>query len=346
MTINTRIIEIDVNNIDKELIKETADILKNGGIVAIPTETVYGLGASIYKEEALTNIFKAKGRPADNPLIVHISDKAMIDSIAENLTENAKILADKFMPGPITLVMKKKKEISDMITAGLDTVAVRFPEHVVARAIIEEAGVPIAAPSANLSGKPSPTEAKHVIDDLAGRVDVIVAGGSCSAGVESTVVDVTGQVPVILRPGVITYEDIKAVIGDVTIDKHVLKRVEMNETPKSPGMKYKHYSPEAEVIVVEGEKNAVKKKITELLNESTGIKTGIISYLNNDYEGGNVLYAGESYKEYAHNLFSMLRKFDELGVRCIFAEFCEEGGCGMAVQNRLYKSAGYNVLHV
>ncbi len=346
MTINTRIIEIDSKNIDKELIEAVADVLKGGGIAAIPTETVYGLGASIYHEEAVKNIFKAKGRPADNPLIVHISDKSMIDEVAECMTENAEILADKFMPGPITLVMKKKKGISDIITAGLDTVAIRFPEHPIARAVIEAAGEPVAAPSANISGKPSPTKAKHVIDDLTGRVDVIVSGGSCSAGVESTVVDVSGDVPVILRPGVVTYEDIKAVIPTVIIDKHVLKRVEINEVPKSPGMKYKHYSPEAEVIVVEGEKDAVRKKITELFEKSKGMKTGIISFLNNDYECENVLYAGSDYREYAHNLFSMLRKFDETGVKRVFAEFCEEGGCGLAVENRLYKSAGYNVIHV
>lgn len=270
----------------------------------------------------------------------------MIEDVAESITESAQALIDSFMPGPITLVVKKRKAISSVISAGLDTVAVRFPAHPIARAIISEAGEPIAAPSANLSGKPSPTEAKHVIDDLTGRVDVIVAGGSCDAGVESTVVDVTGNYPVILRPGVVTYEDIKRIIPSVTIDKNVICRVEMNEVPKSPGMKYKHYSPNADVIVIEGDKKRVKEKVLELIEENHDLKMGIISYLNYDYNMENVLCAGKSSEEYAHNLFSMLRKFDDLGVCKVFAEFCEEDGCGLAVKNRLYKAAGYNIVKV
>lgn len=249
------------------------------------------------------------------------------------------------MPGPITLVMKKKKNISSVISAGLNTVAIRLPEHRVAQELIRAAGEPVAAPSANLSGKPSPTEAKHVISDLSGRIDAIIASDSCRAGVESTVVDVTGDAPVILRPGVVTYEDIKKIIPDVSVDKHVLNKVELDETPKSPGMKYTHYSPEADVIVVEGKPEAVKTKILQLLLDNSDIKTGVISYLN-DYNTENVLKAGNNTEEYAHNLFSLLREFDELGVKKVFAEFREEGGCGMAVENRLYKSAGYNIIHV
>jgi len=313
--------------------------------VAFPTETVYGLGAGIYHEEALKNIYKAKGRPSDNPLIVHIWDKSQIEDIAEDLTKSAKILADTFMPGPITLVMKKKENISSVISAGLNTVAVRMPEHIVARELIRSAGEPVAAPSANLSGKPSPTEAKHVIADLSGRVDAIIESDNCRAGVESTVVDVTREAPVILRPGVITYEDIKNVIPTVSVDKHVLNKVELDETPKSPGMKYTHYSPDAEVIVIEGEPDKVREKILQLLKQNSEIKTGVISYFN-DYDTENVLKAGNDTEEYAHNLFSLLRQFDELGVKKVFAEFREEGGCGMAVENRLYKSAGYNIIHV
>jgi len=343
---DTKIFEINPDDINYDDIKSAADIIKAGGNVAFPTETVYGLGAGIYHEEALKNIFKAKKRPMDNPLIVHISEKSEMEDIAEEITPCAKILAEKFMPGPITLVMKKKSCISSVISAGLDTVAVRCPAHPIANALIKAAGEPIAAPSANLSKKPSPTEAFHVINDMNGRIEAIISGGSCSAGVESTVVDVTGDFPVILRPGVITYEDLTEVMPKTEIDKHVLKSVDADEIPKSPGMKYLHYSPEADVMVIEGEKESVKAEIDRLLMENKGIKTGVLGYFNKEYDCDVVLSAGNTQEEYAHNLFSMLRRFDELGVEKVFAEFREEGGCGLAVQNRLYKSAGYKVIHV
>lgn len=328
----------DINNAGK--------ILKNGGLIAFPTETVYGLGASAYDADAAEKIYTAKGRPSDNPLIVHICEKEQIDEIAEDVTEEAKMVIDTFMPGPITIILKKKNIIPKTVTAGLDTVAIRFPAHNVARALIKAAGVPIAAPSANLSGKPSPTKAIHVVNDMTGRIDGIIDGGDCNVGVESTIVDFTGDKPVILRPGGITYEDLKNAGIDAEIDKNILKSLSANEVPKCPGMKYKHYAPNADVTVVEGEKTAVKNKIKELLEENRNKITGVLSMNDADYDTAVILNAGKDNKEYAKNLFSSLREFDELGVEVVFAEFCEDDGYGLAVKNRLYKAAGQKVIHV
>lgn len=328
----------DINNAGK--------ILKNGGLIAFPTETVYGLGASAYDADAAEKIYTAKGRPSDNPLIVHICEKEQIDEIAEDVTEEAKMVIDTFMPGPITIILKKKNIIPKTVTAGLDTVAIRFPSHNVARALIKAAGVPIAAPSANLSGKPSPTKARHVINDMIGRIDGIIDGGDCNVGVESTIVDFTGDKPVILRPGGVTYEDLKNAGIDAEIDKNILKSLSANEVPKCPGMKYKHYAPNADVTVVEGEKTVVKNKIKELLEENRNKITGVLSMNDADYDTAVILNAGKDNKEYAKNLFSSLREFDELGVEVVFAEFCEDDGYGLAVKNRLYKAAGQKVIHV
>lgn len=328
----------DINNAGK--------ILKNGGLIAFPTETVYGLGASAYDADAAEKIYTAKGRPSDNPLIVHICEKEQIDEIAEDVTEEAKMVIDTFMPGPITIILKKKNIIPKTVTAGLDTVAIRFPAHNVARALIKAAGVPIAAPSANLSGKPSPTKAIHVVNDMTGRIDGIIDGGDCNVGVESTIVDFTGDKPVILRPGGITYEDLKNAGIDAEIDKNILKSLSANEVPKCPGMKYKHYAPNADVTVVEGEKTVVKNKIKELLEENRNKITGVLSMNDADYDTAVILNAGKDNKEYAKNLFSSLREFDELGVEVVFAEFCEDDGYGLAVKNRLYKAAGQKVIHV
>ena len=329
-----------------EDINAAGKILKNGGLIAFPTETVYGLGASAYDADAAEKIYAAKGRPSDNPLIVHICEKEQIDEIAEDVTEEAKMVIDTFMPGPITIILKKKNIIPKTVTAGLDTVAIRFPAHNVARALIKAAGVPIAAPSANLSGKPSPTKAIHVVNDMTGRIDGIIDGGDCNVGVESTIVDFTGDKPVILRPGGITYEDLKNAGIDAEIDKNILKSLSADEVPKCPGMKYKHYAPNADVTVVEGEKTAVKNKIKELLEENRNKITGVLSMNDADYDTAVILNAGKDNKEYAKNLFSSLREFDELGVEVVFAEFCEDDGYGLAVKNRLYKAAGQKVIHV
>lgn len=315
-------------------------------MVAFPTETVYGLGANAFMVQAVLNIFKAKGRPSDNPLIVHVSDRAMIDELVSEKTKAAEILIDSFMPGPITLVMKKSKKVDDCVSAGLDTVAVRFPENEIARKLIEFSGVPIAAPSANLSGKPSPTEARHVIADMSGRIEAIIDGGACLAGVESTVVDVTGEVPVILRPGIITLEDLRCVLPETLVDEHVLRAVSVDETPKSPGMKYKHYAPDADVTVVEGDKDKVYEKIKELLLEHRDKKCGVLTASGRNYPADVILSAGSDNKEYAHNLFSKLREFDEAGAEVVFAELCIDDKYLMTVKNRLYKSAGNKIIYV
>lgn len=341
ITINTQIL-----GEDEKSIKTAAQILRNGGLVAFPTETVYGLGADASNESAVKKIFKAKGRPSDNPLIVHISTQEMLPEIVSNVPDCAKILMDAFMPGPITLIMNKNPRVGNAVTAGLNTVAVRFPSHDTARRLISEAGVPIAAPSANLSGKPSPTIARHVISDLNGRVDAIISGGECSAGVESTVVDCTGEHPVILRPGIITHDDIKEYIPKIQTDKNVLTALKEGEAPKCPGMKYRHYAPDAEVTVVEGEPIKVISAIKKLISENSGKKIGVLSCTGEKYEGAFTLHTGNGNAGYAHSLFTLLRRFDEEGVDIIFAEFCINDKYSVSVKNRLYKSAGNKIIYV
>lgn len=344
--LKTEIIVFDENSSDRSGIERAGGILAAGGLVAFPTETVYGLGADAFNEEAVKRIFTAKGRPSDNPLIVHLSDKSDIKKIAREISSSAQKLIDAFMPGPFTVILKKQPCVPDCVTAGLDTVAVRVPSNSAAHALIKSAGTPVAAPSANLSGKPSPTMAEHVINDLDGRVDCIIAGGVCDVGVESTVVDVSGEVPIVLRPGGITFDEIKKITPDARIDEHVLKSAEVGEQPRCPGMKYKHYAPDAEVIVVEGEKKAVKAKIDELLLENREKKTGVLTMYDNRYSADVVLNAGKGNRDYAQNLFACLRQFDEMGADVVFAEFCEKDGYGLAVKNRLYKSAGNRVVKV
>ena len=327
-------------------INTAGGIIADGGLVAFPTETVYGLGASAFDTGAAKKIYAAKGRPSDNPLIVHIADKLQLSDIAAEIPNEAKIVIDKFMPGPITVILKKKPSVPDTVTAGLQTVAIRFPSNETAQRLIKAAGVPIAAPSANLSGKPSPTTAAHVIADMTGRIDAIIDGGVCDVGVESTIVDFTGDKPEILRPGGVTYDDLKAAGLDIIINKNILKSIGANEVPKSPGMKYKHYAPNAEVTVVEGEKDAVQKKIKELLKGVDGKTAGVLAMYGAEYDDAVILTAGESNREYAKNLFSALREFDNLGVEIVFAEFCEKDGYGLAVKNRLYKAAAQRVIHV
>ena len=344
--INSKILKIDKDNIDLQAVKKAGDFIKNGGLVALPTETVYGLGASALSGENVKKIYAAKGRPSDNPHIVHVCSKESIYDVACNISDMAKKLIDAFMPGPFTIILNKKECIPYEVTAGLETVAIRYPKHNIACAIIEAAGVPVAAPSANLSGKPSPTIAKHVIQDMSGKIDCIIDGGDCAVGVESTIVDASGGIPVLLRPGGITVEDLRKIVPELEIDEHILKSVSADEQPKCPGMKYKHYAPEAEVTVVEGEKDAVQKKIKELLDENSNVVCGVLTMYGSDYDNAVMISAGETNREYAKSLFAALRQFDELGVKVVFAEYCDKDGYGLAVKNRLYKAAGNKVIHV
>ena len=323
----------------KENITYAGRLLAEGGIVAFPTETVYGLGADAFNEEAVRAVYAAKGRPSDNPMIVHIARASDIGQLTPRLSEDIVALIENFWPGPLTMVVKKKPGIPDATTGGLDTVGIRLPDTQIARDLIEAAGCPIAAPSANISGRPSPTKSQHVIDDLSGKIDAVVKGDDCRVGIESTVLDVTGDTPVILRPGIITAEQIEAVLDKkVEIDPAVLKQsADGTLKPKAPGMKYKHYAPEADMIVIEGQRDKVKKEIERLkgLNEQLGNKVGVI------------LFEEKAFIEAAHDFFARLRELDKENVDLILAGALSDiDGVGFAVMNRMLKSAGYNIVKV
>ena len=328
--------------VDKSGIPQAAQCLAAGGLVVFPTETVYGLGGNAFDECAIDKIYEAKGRPSDNPLIVHIADMAALDELAEYVPDYAWQLIDLYWPGPMTLIFKKKSQVIDRVTAGMDTVAVRYPSNGIAQQLIRESGVYVAAPSANLSGSPSPTVARHVIDDLNGSVDYIIDGDGCEIGLESTVIDASGEHPIILRPGAITIEMLKAVDSAATTDKCAVSKT---QKPRCPGMKYTHYSPMANVVVVCGDSNSRTRYISEKLNEHSNC--GVLTYCGGEYKNAAfVVNAGDSMVQYAQGLFYNLRLFDEHGVDTVYAEFCIEGGIGEAVKNRLYKAAGYNIIEV
>ncbi|MCX8129571.1 MAG: L-threonylcarbamoyladenylate synthase [Clostridia bacterium] len=351
----TEIIRLDFNNIDSARLRYAANILKNGGLVAFPTETVYGLGANALDETAVRNIFKAKGRPNDNPLIVHIAEKKSLSSIVSHMPSNASLLMDKFWPGPLTLVMPKSNIVPPVITAGLETVAVRMPLHPIALALIKEAGVPVAAPSANTSGKPSPTTAKHVIEDLSGKVDIIIDAGSAQVGLESTVLDITVSPAMILRPGGVTSMDLERILGIINVDPAILTSISESIIPKSPGMKYTHYSPKADVIVIDGNLSGIVAKIRQLLADYSekGIKAGILATDQTiDLYAlakpvSEIISVGDrtNPETIASSLFKALRTFDEKGVDVILAEAVDKSGIGMAIMNRLNKAAGYKIIH-
>lgn len=347
----TQILEIKDLNTDKEKILTAAKMLKNGGTVVFPTETVYGLGANALDEQAVTKIFEAKGRPSDNPLIVHIYDIRQVKELAGQIPVNLHILAEEFWPGPLTLVMKKSDRIPQIVSAGLDTVGIRMPDNPIALALLKHANVPVAAPSANISGSPSPTSAGHVIMDLHGRIDTIIDGGNCRVGLESTVLDISGEIPVILRPGAITLEQLKKVLGDVLVDKHVNMKVEERTgKPKSPGVKYKHYAPDAEGVVFEGPVERVVEEIKARMEmlQGKGKKVGIMATEQTKrlYDKGVVLSSGDrnNPETIAANLFEVLRKFDEAGVDVILMEAVDIKGVGMAIMNRMIRAAGYNII--
>ncbi|NJE47420.1 threonylcarbamoyl-AMP synthase [Thermococcus sp. GR7] len=329
------------DGMDGRKIKIAAKFILEGKLVAFPTETVYGLGADALNEEAARRIFEAKGRPADNPLIVHIADFDDLKKLAREIPDEARLLAEKFWPGPLTVVLPKKEEVPTVTTGGLDTVAVRMPAHPIALALIR-ASTPIAAPSANISGKPSPTLAEHVIDDFYGKIECIIDGGETKIGVESTVVDLSGEKPTLLRPGGLPLEEIEKVIGEVEI--HPAVRGKLVDVARSPGMKYKHYSPNAQVIVVEGPRENVRKKIEELVNEyrKKGLRVGVMA--TEQYDADEFFHLGTSEEEVARNLFKALRELDKRRVDIIIAEGIEERGLGFAVMNRLRKAAGYRIV--
>lgn len=347
----------DLKNIDMNVIKEAARIIKSGGLVAFPTETVYGLGANGLDKEASSKIYEAKGRPSDNPLILHISNTDELKGIVREIPPKAVLIMKAFWPGPLTLIFNKGDIVPYETTGGLDTVAVRMPNHPVALKLIEESGVPIAAPSANISGRPSPTTANHVYEDLNDRIDMIIDGGQVNIGLESTIIDVTGDVPMILRPGYITAEMIKKVVGDILYDKVVLARnkedIKGNYKPKAPGMKYRHYAPKADFTMYEGSEGAVIKKINEMIaaNKKENIKTGVIATdetatLYDSYAQVISLGKREDEDTIAHNLYGALRNFDSNGIEKIYGETFSGDGFGQAIMNRLTKAAGYHIENV
>ena len=333
-----------------EIIQKAAEILQAGGLVAFPTETVYGLGGNGLDAEACKKIYLAKGRPSDNPLILHISELSELSPIVREISEKAKLVMDAFWPGPLTLVFRKADIVPAQATGGLDTVAVRFPNHPVARALIRAAGLPIAAPSANSSGKPSPTRASHVEYDLSGKIEMILDGGAAEWGLESTILDVSGDVPVILRPGAVTKEMLEQVVGEVLVDPAILSKPSETVRPKAPGMKYTHYSPKAEVTLVKGGRKAVADTINRLTaaDKTAGKKTGVLATdeTRTLYHADVILSLGsrDDPEEIGANLFKYLRKCDFLGVEKVYSEVFSEEGEGMAIMNRLNKAAGYRTI--
>lgn len=343
----TLIKEIDTNKPDKDLIAIFASMLAGGKTVIFPTETVYGLGANALDEEAAAKIYQAKGRPSDNPLLVHVADKEDVYELVENIDNRAKLLMDRFWPGPLTIVFKKKDIIPDRTSGGLDTVAIRMPSDQVARNLIRQAGVPIAAPSANISGRPSPTKPEHIIRDMDGRVDGILVGGSCNYGVESTIVDLSGDVAMVLRPGSITLEMLGEVLGQVNLDPS-LKNKDDNIRAKAPGMKYKHYSPQAQVYIVRaGDQEDFARRVDELCldNAKKGLKTGVLTRSSDQHPyQAQVFDLGESDAEVAKNLFDSLISLDRESIDIAYVPYFEEKGLGVAIMNRLKKAAAYRII--
>ncbi|MCD7715030.1 MAG: threonylcarbamoyl-AMP synthase [Lachnospiraceae bacterium] len=335
----------------EEGIRRAGEILRQGGLVAFPTETVYGLGANALDPEASAKIYRAKGRPSDNPLIVHIARWEAIGRITGELPAQAKLLSDAFWPGPLTMVLKKSPEVPYATTGGLDTVAVRMPDNEIARALILAGGGYVAAPSANTSGRPSPTTAQHVAEDMDGVIDMIIDGGPVSIGLESTIVDLTEDIPVILRPGFISQEMLSSVVGEVRMDRGLLAD-DPSIRPKAPGMKYRHYAPKAPLFIVEGERERVQEKINELSasESAAGRKAGVIAAeeTSDGYSHAIVRTIGSRKQEItiAQHLYAILREFDLLEVSVIYSESFETPQMGAAIMNRLMKAAGHQVIEV
>lgn len=335
--------ETQVLSSSEKDIQAAAEVIKRGGLCVIPTETVYGLGANAFDEVAVKNIFKAKGRATDNPLIVHISKFEEIYPLVKEIPEKAKILAKEFWPGPLTMIFKKSDKIPDAVTCGMDTVAIRMPSHTVAREIISKSGLPVAAPSANLSGGVSPVTAEHCISDLNGRVDVIVDGGECEVGLESTVILMVGETPRLLRPGFVTAEQIRKKIGDIVVDKAILNPVKEGERVLSPGMKYKHYSPSAKVVIIDGDDD----KYYSYVNQHEGENVFALCFDEDKaFINKKCLTYGKNHDDVsaASKLFYNLHQFDLMGASLVLARLPETKGVGLAVVNRLLRAAGFEVI--
>ncbi len=328
--------------IEKDCLEQAAEIIKRGGLVAMPTETVYGLAADALNGAAVAKIFAAKGRPMDNPLIVHIADLSQWDGLVREVPEKARILAETFWPGPLTIILPKADCIPDEVSAGLDTVAVRFPSHPVAQELIRRS-VPLAAPSANLSGSPSPTNARHVWDDMNGRIDAVINGDDCAVGVESTVITLASDPPRVLRPGGVTVEQLREAIGEVTVDSAVLQPLQSGEQAASPGMKYKHYSPRARIVLLNGPEQA----FVDYVNRHAGEGIAALCY-EEEIPALNVpvisIGAENDYAQQANRLFTALREVDERGFRLAYAHCPDTEGMGLAVYNRMIRAAGFEVI--
>lgn len=349
---NTKVIKIDSDNIDEKSMQEAGDLIAAGELVAFPTETVYGLGGDALDPKAAEKIYKAKGRPSDNPLIVHISKFEDLEYIAKDVPASARKLADKFWPGPLTMIVQKNEKVPYATTGGMETVAIRMPNSKIALDLIRKSGKLIAAPSANTSGRPSPTEAHHVAEDLDGKIAMIVDGGSVGIGIESTIVDLTEKKPMILRPGYITPEMLSEVLGEeVVIDPGIIA-ADDTKKPKAPGMKYKHYAPKASMILVEGEQSKVINKINELADEKSkdGKKVAVIATeeTKSMYRADVILSIGSRQDEdsIARHLYKILRECDDMDVEAIYSESFKTPRIGNAIMNRLLKAAGHQVIHV
>jgi L-threonylcarbamoyladenylate synthase len=349
----TIILRLDPENPDTEKIRTAAAIIKDGGLVAFPTETVYGLGADALNADAVLSLFRAKNRPLDNPPIVHIEETADVYELSNLVTNKAKLLINQFWPGPLTLVFERSQIVPEVTTAGLGTIAIRMPKHNVALSLIRESGRPIAAPSANLAGKPSPTSAKHVLADLDGRIDAILDGGPTRIGLESTVLDVSVDPPVLLRPGGVSFETLQKTIGEVHLHPFVTTVTELSaQKVRSPGMKHKHYAPKAQMILIEGPLTAMMAKVKELTSMYwlNGKLVGVLATDETSwaYEADVIKSLGSrrNVDAMAPNLFRLLREFDEEKVDVILAESVTTEGLGLALMNRLRKASGYNIIRV
>lgn len=347
----TLVITQDENRIDEQAIMQAGEIIQNGGLVAFPTETVYGLGGDGLNPDSSRKIYAAKGRPSDNPLIIHIYRMEDLEVLVKEIPESARKLAEAFWPGPLTMILPKADVVPKETTGGLDTVAVRMPSHKVALAFIKAAGGFVAAPSANLSGKPSPTLAKYVLEDMEGRIDMIIDGGDIAIGLESTIVDLTGDVPMILRPGYITLDMLKDVLGEVTMDPTLMDG-DCKERPKAPGMRYRHYAPKGDMLIIEGKPEKVVEEINTLVKEShqKGYKTGVIATAENaeKYRADVVKVVGNRGDDtaIAASLYRILREFDDEEVDAIYSESFAADGIGQAIMNRLLKAAGHKYIKI